>query len=145
MGKYTLVQFINPNIFFVAKVKSFSIIKLSPIKKFCIPFSLSNCKSELFLRPLSATIIFSGSIKFFNFKVLFISNLKTMEVDLNNTLKLKNFINPDKIIVAESGLKNNLDLQLLKENGIQNFLIGESLMREKDLTLATKKILGLMN
>ena len=72
-------------------------------------------------------------------------NLKTMEVDINNTLKLKSFINPDKIIVAESGLKNNLDLQLLKENGIQNFLIGESLMREEDLTLATKKLLGLMN
>ena len=72
-------------------------------------------------------------------------NLKTMEVDINNTLKLKSFINPDKIIVAESGLKNNLDLQLLKENGIQNFLIGESLMREEDLTLATKKILGLIN
>ena len=72
-------------------------------------------------------------------------NLKTMEVDINNTLKLKNFINPDKIIVAESGLKDNSDLQLLKENGIQNFLIGESLMKEKDLTFATKKILGLIN
>jgi indole-3-glycerol phosphate synthase len=72
-------------------------------------------------------------------------NLKTMEVDINNTLKLKNFINPDKIIVAESGLKDNSDLQLLKENGIQNFLIGESLMKEKNLTFATKKILGLIN
>jgi len=72
-------------------------------------------------------------------------NLKTMEVDINNTLKLKNFINPDKIIVAESGLKDNSDLQFLKENGIQNFLIGESLMKEKDLTFATKKILGLVN
>ena len=72
-------------------------------------------------------------------------NLKTMEVDINNTLKLKNFINSDKIIVAESGLKDNSDLQLLKENGIQNFLIGESLMKEKDLTFATKKILGLIN
>ncbi len=72
-------------------------------------------------------------------------NLKTMKVDMNNTLKLKSFINPDKIIVAESGLTNNLDLQLLKQNGIQNFLIGESLMKEEDLTLATKKILGLMN
>ena len=69
----------------------------------------------------------------------FTKNLKVLN------LKLKSFINPDKIIVAESGLKNNLDLQLLKENGIQNFLIGESLMREKDLTLATKKILGLIN
>ena len=72
-------------------------------------------------------------------------NLKTMEVDINNTLKLKNFIDPEKIHVAESGLKTHLDLQWLKENGIINFLIGESLMKEKDLTLATKKILGIKN
>ena len=72
-------------------------------------------------------------------------NLKTMEVDINNTLKLKNFIDPEKILVAESGLKTHLDLQWLKENGIINFLIGESLMKEKDLTLATKKILGIKN
>ena len=72
-------------------------------------------------------------------------NLKTMEVDINNTLKLKNIIDPEKILVAESGLKTHLDLQLFKENGIINFLIGESLMKEKDLTLATKKILGIKN
>ena len=59
--------------------------------------------------------------------------------------KLKNFIDPEKILVAESGLKTHLDLQWLKENGIINFLIGESLMKEKDLTLATKKILGIKN
>ena len=70
-------------------------------------------------------------------------NLKTMVVDTNNTLKLKKFINPDKILVAESGLKTHLDLKLFKENGIINFLIGESLMKEKNLTLATKKILGI--
>ena len=70
-------------------------------------------------------------------------NLKTMEVDINNTLKLKKFIDPDKILVAESGLKTYLDLQLFKENGIINFLIGESLMKEKNLTLATKTILGI--
>ena len=72
-------------------------------------------------------------------------NLKTMEVDINNTLKLKNFIDPEKILVAESGLKTHLDLQWFKENGIINFLIGESLMKEKNLTLATKKILGIEN
>ena len=69
-------------------------------------------------------------------------NLKTMEVDINNTLKLKKFIDPDKIIVAESGLKTHSDLLLFKENGIINFLIGESLMKEKNITLATKTMLG---
>ena len=68
-----------------------------------------------------------------------------MEVDIYNTLKLEKFIDPDKIIVAESGLKTNSDLQLLKENGITNFLIGESLMEEKNITLATKNILGIKN
>ena len=59
--------------------------------------------------------------------------------------EIKIILNPEKIIVAESGLKDNSDLQLLKENGIQNFLIGESLMKETDLTFATKKMLGLIN
>ena len=72
-------------------------------------------------------------------------NLKTMEVDIDNTLRLKKFIDKDKIIVAESGLKTHSDLQLFKENGINNFLIGESLMKEKNLTLATKTILGIKN
>ena len=72
-------------------------------------------------------------------------NLKTMVVDINNTLKLKKFINPDKILVAESGLKTHLDLKLFKENGIINFLIGESLMKETNLTLATQTILGFKN
>ena len=68
-----------------------------------------------------------------------------MEVDIKNSLKLNKYISPEKIIVAESGLKTHEDLALLNENGIKNFLIGESLMKEKDLTSATKKILGLIN
>ena len=70
-------------------------------------------------------------------------NLKTMEVDINNTINLKKHIDVDKIIVAESGLKNHKDLIMLKENGINIFLIGESLMKEQDLESATKKILGI--
>ena len=72
-------------------------------------------------------------------------NLKTMEVDINNTINLKKHIDADKIIVAESGLKNHEDLIMLKENGINIFLIGESLMKEQDLESATKKILGIEN
>ena len=72
-------------------------------------------------------------------------NLKTMEVDINTSLTLKKYIDPNKIIVAESGLKNHADLLLFKKNNIHNFLIGESLMKEQNLTLATKKLLGLSN
>ncbi len=72
-------------------------------------------------------------------------NLKTMEVDINTSLHLKKFIDPNKIIVAESGLRNHSDLLLFKKNNIHNFLIGESLMRERDLTQATQRILGIIN
>ena len=72
-------------------------------------------------------------------------NLKTMKVDINTSLTLKKYIDPNKIVVAESGLKNNADLLLFKKNNIHNFLIGESLMKEQNLTLATKKLLGLSN
>jgi indole-3-glycerol phosphate synthase len=68
-----------------------------------------------------------------------------MEVDIKNSIKLKEYIDEDKIIVSESGLKVNQDLVFLKQNGINNFLIGESLMIQKDLTNATKKILGITN
>ena len=58
---------------------------------------------------------------------------------------LKKHINTDKLIVAESGLKNHQDLIMLKENSVNIFLIGESLMRKPDVTSATKEILGVKN
>ena len=64
-----------------------------------------------------------------------------MRKDINNTIKLKKFIDPDKIIVAESGLKTHTDLKFFKENGIINFLIGESLMKEKELVVKKKLML----
>jgi indole-3-glycerol phosphate synthase len=72
-------------------------------------------------------------------------NLKTMEVDINNTINLKKHIDTDKLIVAESGLKNHQDLIMLKENNVNIFLIGESLMKKPDVTSATKEILGVKN
>ena len=56
-------------------------------------------------------------------------NLKTFEVDLNNSINLKGQFEADNIFVAESGIKNQSDIDLLKENNIHVFLIGESLMR----------------
>jgi indole-3-glycerol phosphate synthase len=68
-------------------------------------------------------------------------NLKTMEVDINTSLLLKKHIDPNKIIVAESGLKNHADLLLFKKNNIHNFLIGESLMKQQNHNSSNKKII----
>ena len=58
-------------------------------------------------------------------------NLKTFEVNINNSVNLKNSFSGDNIFIAESGIKNKDDLSYLKERGISVFLIGESLMRGK--------------
>jgi indole-3-glycerol phosphate synthase len=56
-------------------------------------------------------------------------NLKTFEVDINNSVNLKNSFSGDNIFIAESGIKNKEDMNYLKEKGMSVFLIGESLMK----------------
>ncbi|MBR6013675.1 MAG: indole-3-glycerol phosphate synthase TrpC [Selenomonadaceae bacterium] len=64
-------------------------------------------------------------------------NLKNFEVDFSNAAKLREIIPPEKIFVAESGVKNSDDVKLLKKIGADAVLIGETLMRAAD----KKKIL----
>ena len=56
-------------------------------------------------------------------------NLKTFEVDLNNSINLKQLFKGDNLFIAESGIKNQDDIDRLKEHDIHAFLIGESLMK----------------
>lgn len=58
-------------------------------------------------------------------------NLKTMTVDINNTLSLLPHMDPNHHIVSESGIKTSQDIKRLYQNGVSSFLIGESLMRVK--------------
>ena len=56
-------------------------------------------------------------------------NLETFEVDLNNSVRLRNSFRQNNIFIAESGIKSREDMNYLKMNNIKVFLIGESLMR----------------
>jgi len=56
-------------------------------------------------------------------------NLKTFEVDLDNSVRLRNLFKQKNIFVAESGIKSKKDIDYLKKNNLRVFLIGESLMR----------------
>jgi len=56
-------------------------------------------------------------------------NLKTFNVDLNNSINLKKEFKNNNIFVAESGIKNQDDINALKAHDIHVFLIGESLMK----------------
>ena len=56
-------------------------------------------------------------------------NLNTFEVDLDNSIRIKNLFKEKNIFIAESGIKSIDDNNYLKLHNINVFLIGESLMR----------------
>jgi indole-3-glycerol phosphate synthase len=56
-------------------------------------------------------------------------NLRTFETSLQTTLDLKAMIPPDKIVITESGIHSHDDVQLMLNNDIYAFLVGESFMR----------------
>ncbi|AWX93762.1 indole-3-glycerol phosphate synthase TrpC [Paracoccus mutanolyticus] len=69
-------------------------------------------------------------------------NLKTFEVSLEVTLQLAPMLPPGRDLVCESGLFTAADLDRMADAGVKRFLIGESLMRQPDVTAATRQILG---
>ena len=68
-------------------------------------------------------------------------NLKTLATDLGTTERLAKLLPKDRVMVAESGLKTPADLARMQRCGAMRFLIGESLMREKDVEAATRALL----
>ena len=68
-------------------------------------------------------------------------NLKTLAVDLATTERLAPRLPRDRLLVAESGLSTPADLARMHRVGASIFLIGESLMREKDVAGATRRLI----
>ncbi|MBW4036441.1 MAG: indole-3-glycerol phosphate synthase TrpC [Proteobacteria bacterium] len=69
-------------------------------------------------------------------------NLKTMVTDIAVSERMAVQIPPERFVVAESGIRDFADIERLKAAGVQGILVGESLMRQDDITKATRALLG---
>lgn len=70
-------------------------------------------------------------------------DLQTFKMNMSLSSDLIPLIPKNKIIVAESGLKDSEQLKQLHKIGVDAFLIGETFMREKDVRKAILKMKGL--
>ncbi len=68
-------------------------------------------------------------------------NLKTFEVNLHTTEELAQEIPSDVLAVSESGIKTAEDVRFLREQGINSILVGETLMRAKNIPEKIKELL----
>ncbi|HTP04102.1 MAG TPA: indole-3-glycerol phosphate synthase TrpC [Nitrospirota bacterium] len=69
-------------------------------------------------------------------------DLSTFSVSLQTTIDLLQDIPDDRTVVSESGIKTRGDVLTLQKAGVDAILVGESLMREKDVGRKVKELLG---
>jgi indole-3-glycerol phosphate synthase len=69
-------------------------------------------------------------------------NLKTLKTDLAVFERLAPRVPADRLLVAESGLRDTADLRRMTAARASAFLVGESLLRQPDLIGATRALLG---
>jgi indole-3-glycerol phosphate synthase len=69
-------------------------------------------------------------------------NLKTLKTDIETTIELAPHVSPERLLVTESGIRTHDDVKRLAAVGAHCLLVGESLLRQPDLTEATKALLG---
>ncbi len=70
-------------------------------------------------------------------------DLNTFVTDIEHTLRLRDRIPPEVVLVSESGIRNRADVERLETSGVSAILVGESLMRSPDVGLAVERLLGL--
>jgi indole-3-glycerol phosphate synthase len=59
-------------------------------------------------------------------------NLRTFATSLDTTLSMLDMVNENHILVTESGIHTKQDVQLMRDNNVNAFLVGEAFMRADD-------------
>lgn len=60
-------------------------------------------------------------------------NLDTLEIDLSTTQSILKDRKEKRIIISESGIESQKDIQFLRKCGADAFLVGSSIMKSKDI------------
>ncbi len=69
-------------------------------------------------------------------------NLKTFLTDLNHTIRLRQRIPEDCLVIGESGIRTREDVQRLASAGVRGMLVGETLMRSEPIAAKVRELLG---
>ena len=69
-------------------------------------------------------------------------NLHTFEVDIEHTLRLRDRVPDQCVLVAESGIRTRDDVNRLQAAGVDAMLVGESLMAQDNLAASVDRLLG---
>jgi indole-3-glycerol phosphate synthase len=69
-------------------------------------------------------------------------DLRTFTVDRELAARLRSSVPPDRIVVAESGIRDAADVARLRDAGVDAILVGETLMRAADPTAALRGLLA---
>lgn len=69
-------------------------------------------------------------------------DLRTFQVDINNSIRLRKLVPENIIFIAESGISTNQDIKALKEANVNGVLVGETLMRAKNKSKMLEELRG---
>ena len=69
-------------------------------------------------------------------------DLNSFRTDIEHTLRIRDRIPTEILVVSESGIHSRADVERLEAAGIAAILVGESLMRASDIGLAVDRLMG---
>lgn len=72
-------------------------------------------------------------------------DLRTFRVDTQQTVRIRQQIPRDRLVVGESGVRDRSLVMQWQAAGVDAMLVGETLMRKPDVTAAVRELLGLVD
>ena len=69
-------------------------------------------------------------------------DLRSFETDLQHTLRLRERVPDDCVLVSESGIRTRADVERLEAAGVDAILVGETLMASQDIGKTVDDLLG---